>query len=122
MAGMTEEQARHFAEVWMSAWNSHDLDAILNHYAPDVEFVSPFVQKLFGDSSGTVRGRERLKGYFRNGLQAYPLLRFELRRVLIGVGSITLYYLSVNGLLAAETMVFDRAGLVREVRVHYCKA
>jgi hypothetical protein len=27
----------------------------------------------------------------------------------------------VNGLLAAETMQFDEAGLVCEVRAHYCK-
>jgi hypothetical protein len=35
------------------------------------------------------------------------------------VGSVTLLYLSVRELLAAETMVFDEAGRVRRVHCHY---
>ena len=39
---MTSElDAKRFAREWIEAWNSHDLDAILSHYATDVVLTSP---------------------------------------------------------------------------------
>jgi ketosteroid isomerase-like protein len=38
---MTAEFAAQFAEEWIAAWNSHDLDRILSHYADDFEMASP---------------------------------------------------------------------------------
>ena len=118
---MNEQQAIGLAQSWITAWNRHDLDAIVQHYAPDVKFASPFVQALAGETSGTIYGREALKAYFQNGLQAYPHLRFELIRILLGIDSMLLYYRSVNGLLAAEMMTIDDDGLIDSVRVHYVK-
>ena len=118
---MNEQQATALAQAWIDAWNRHDLDAILGHYAPDVEFTSPFVSALSGNTSGTIRGRESLTGYFRKGLHAYPDLRFELIRTLIGVDSLLLYYRSVKGLLAAEMMIVNGEGQIQAVRVHYVK-
>lgn len=110
---------RRLAERWLGAWNAHDLDAILSHYAEDVEFTSPFVVRLTADPSGTLRGKTALRDYFSRGLAAYPDLRFELIRVLTGVDSVTLYYRSVNGLYAAETMQVGGDGLVKRVWAHY---
>ncbi len=31
----------NFAQEWLNAWNSHDLEAIMAHYAEDVIFYSP---------------------------------------------------------------------------------
>ena len=118
---MNEQLARSLAEAWIGAWNGHDLDAILSHYAPDVQFTSPFVPALSGDSSGTLHGRERLTAYFRKGLQTYPDLHFDLLRILTGIDSLVLYYRSVNGLLAAEMMTLNAEGLIHTVRVHYAK-
>jgi len=33
---LTESQVRQFAGDWLRAWNSHDLDAIMSHYAPEI--------------------------------------------------------------------------------------
>ncbi len=118
---MNEQFARSLAEAWIGAWNRHDLEAILHHYAPDVEFTSPFVPALSGDPSGTLHGRERLTAYFRKGLQSYPDLHFDLLHVLTGINSLMLYYRSVNGLLAAEMMTVNRDELIQSVRVHYVK-
>lgn len=118
---MNEQRARSLAEAWITAWNRHDLDAILRHYASDVEFTSPFVTALSADASGTIRGRDALQAYFHKGLTAYPELQFDLIRVLHGVGSLVLYYRSVQGLLAAEMMTVNDEGLIQTVRVHYVK-
>ena len=85
---MNEQQATRLAQAWIDAWNRHDPDAILRHYAPDVEFTSPFVSALSGEASGTICGREALSAYFRKGLQAYPDLHFELIRTLIGADGV----------------------------------
>ena len=50
--------ARAFARDWVAAWNSHDLDRILSHYAEDVEFRSPFVVALTGVTVLTLLRRE----------------------------------------------------------------
>lgn len=114
-----EARAKELAQAWVGAWNARDLDAILSHYGEDVVFSSPFVVKLTGDPSGTLRGKAALRDYFSRGLAAYPDLHFELSQVLSGVDSVTLCYRSVNGLHAAETMQVGEDGLVRRVWAHY---
>lgn len=107
------------AREWIAAWNAHDLERVLAHYADDVEFSSPFIAKLIGRADGVVRGKPELRAYFARGLEAYPMLRFELVRVFGGVRSCVLEYRSVNGLRAAEVMEFDPAGKVVRVLAHY---
>ena len=109
-----------FAADWIAAWNRHDLDAILAHYADDVVFTSPFAVRLTGD--GTVRGKDALRAYFAAALTKFPDLHFRLRHALPGVNSLVLVYDSVEGLLAAEAFEFDASGKVCRVNCHYCPA
>ncbi len=113
---------REFAEQWLAAWNAHDLDGIVSHYAEDVEFCSPLVEKLLGEPAGVVRGKAALREYFARGLASYPDLHFELIAVLDGVTSTVIHYRSVRGLLAAEFCAFDSAGRVQRVHCHYAAA
>ncbi len=53
------------------------------------------------------------------GLEAYPDLKFELYQVLTGINSITLYYKTVNDMLAAEVMEIDSDGKIARVIAHY---
>lgn len=108
-----------FAKNWIEAWNSHQIEAILSHYAQDVEFTSPFVVRLLNEPSGTVHGLAALRSYFLKGLESYPDLRFELIEVLEGVNSLTLYYHSVKNLMAAEVMVLNEKGKISRVLAHY---
>jgi SnoaL-like domain len=108
------------AKEWLDAWNSHDLERILVHYAEDVELISPFVAKLTGGRDSVVRGSAALRNYFARGLQAFPTLRFEFIRLYPGVRSCVLEYRSVHGLRSAEVMEFDEQGKIRRVLAHYC--
>jgi hypothetical protein len=119
MSVLTPEGAAAFAEAWVRAWNAHDLDAILSHYTDDVEFESPFVARLLGEPSGIVRGKDALRDYFGRGLPAYPELHFTLLGVLVGVSSVTVYYRSIQDLLAAEVMWLAADGRVTRVAAHY---
>lgn len=116
---LTQGQADQFAREWLESWNSHDLDRIMGHYNEQIEFVSPFVVRLLNDRTGTVRGKEALSDYFSKGLAKYPDLTFHLHKVLPGVRSVTVYYESVNDLMAVETMEFDDGGFIARVLAHY---
>jgi ketosteroid isomerase-like protein len=116
---ISEEQAASFAEEWYAAWNAHDLDEILAHYAEDVEFTSPFVVALNNEPSGVLRGKEELRAYIARGLERFADLHFEPLDLLVGVDSVTLTYVSVESRIAAEVMTLDPQGLVVRVQAHY---
>ncbi len=116
---ITIAEAESFAQEWLEAWNSHDLEAILAHYAEDVELTSPFVVQVLGDPSGTIKGKEHLRMYISMGLSMFPDLHFHLIQVFTGVSSLVLHYRSVDDILAAETMVFNAQGRVTRVMAHY---
>jgi hypothetical protein len=111
--------ADEFARNWIKAWNSHQIDAILSHYAEDVEFTSPFVVRLLNQPDGILHGLADLRSYFLKGLEAYPDLHFELIEVLEGVNSVTLYYHSVKNLISAEVMVLNEKGKITKALAHY---
>jgi len=112
-------EARRFASDWIEAWNSHDLDAILSHYAADVVLTSPVAAKLLDDPSGTVEGSAALRAYFRRGLEAYADLHFELLDVMQGLTSVVLCYTNQKGTKTAEFMEFNKDGKVVRVVANY---
>ncbi len=113
------ECARRLAEDWIASWNSHDLERIVAHYDNDVIFSSPFIERLRAGADGSVRGRAALSAYFQAALSKFPDLHFNLRGVFSGTNALTLVYESVNGLLAAETMLLDDKFLVHRVWAQY---
>ncbi|MFQ5515185.1 MAG: nuclear transport factor 2 family protein [Myxococcota bacterium] len=113
------EQAERFAATWIESWSRHDIEGILAHYEEDVEWSSPFVVQVLGEPSGILRGKAAVCAYLEHGLSRYPELEFELYGVLCGVRSVTLYYRSVNNLLAAEVFELGPSGRVRRVLCHY---
>lgn len=118
----TAESAAVFAADWIQAWNARDLDLILSHYSWDIELVSPLVGRLLESKRDRVHGLAALRTYFATGLNAYPDLRFTLRRTYCGVQSLVLEYESVSNLLTAEVMEFNEVGLVCRVHAHYSPA
>ena len=116
---VTGEWARDFANEWVGAWNAHDLEAILGHYADGVVLNSPVAAKLLNDPSGNVRGKEGLRAYFSKGLEAFPNLKFELVDVMWGLNSVVLYYVNQRGTTTGEFMEIDADGKVVRVVANY---
>jgi hypothetical protein len=116
---MTETEAQTFAQEWIDAWNSHDLDRILSHYDPQVVLTSPVAARLLGDPAGKVAGIGALEAYFRKGLEVFPNLAFQLLGVLNGLSSVVLQYRNQNGKTCGEYMEFGPDGKVVRVVAHY---
>ena len=116
---MTEDEARSFAADWIEAWNSHDLDRIMTHYAEDLVLVSPIAAQLLNDPAGIVRGKDSLREYFQKGLQAFPQLRFDLIEVMRGLSSIVLYYKNQKGTKSGEFMELNPQRKITRVVANY---
>ncbi len=119
---ITEERAQQFAEEWIAAWNAHDLERVMSHYADDVEYFSMFLLRLTDSKTGRLDGKENVKAYLAKGLAAYPDLQFKLINVFVGVASVVLHYQSVNNLIAAEVFELNERGLAARVQCHYYQA
>lgn len=116
---ITADAARTFAQAWIEAWNRHDLEGILVHYADEVVIESPLVIQRLGRADGTLQGKEALRAYWLPSLTQDPPLVFELLDVLTGPESLTLYYRNRGRRVVAETFFLDAAGLVTRALVHW---
>jgi hypothetical protein len=116
---MTRETALAQAQDWIAAWNAHDLDAVMAHYADELEFVSPLVVDRLGHTDGTIRTKSELRAYFAGGLGPDSDLHFELRDVLTGVDSCTMIYTNHRGQTVAEVTFPNDKGLVRRAYIHH---
>jgi hypothetical protein len=106
--------AERFAAEWIDAWNAHDLDAILAHYADDIVFHSPRIALVMGEKIDRVSGKPALGRYWSKALASAEGLHFTFDRLYIGSDSLTIAYRNHRGQNAAETFVFGDAGLVKE--------
>ena len=117
---MTKEFATAFAEEWITAWNSHTLDTILTHYSDDFTIESPLALKRLPETKGTVIGKKNVRNYWAGGLENNPTLKFEILDILIGVNSLTIYYINTaTNRKAVEVMSFNSDMKVNKAIVNY---
>jgi ketosteroid isomerase-like protein len=115
---VNEAQAPEFARAWIDAWNAHDIDRVLSHYAEDFEMTSPFIAQMVGEKSCRLRGKPAVRAYWAKALQLIPDLRFALVEVLTGVDSLVIRYRGHRG-PAAEVFRFGPNGQVVAASAHY---
>ena len=120
-AMITEEKALQLAHDWISAWNAHDIDAIMEHYDENIVFKSPKIIQVTNDPTGTISNKPALKSYFERAFVRFPDLHFELYKTLVSIDSVVLYYKSVDNMVAAEFMELGANGKVARVCAHYAK-
>lgn len=105
-----------FAAEWIAAWNAHDLERIVAHYADDVVFLSPHALSRTG--SGRIEGISGLRDYWGPAIAAQPNLKFEFQSALVGHDSLTVLYRNHRGEQVAETFEFNPTGKV--IRSYAC--
>ena len=85
-----------FAQVWLAAWNAHDLDAVLALFHDDVVFTSPLAVKVAPATEGVLHGKVALRAYWSAALAHLPDLHFELTSLFAGVDSLLIGF-RMNG-------------------------
>ena len=101
-----------FAAEWEAAWNAHDLDAVMAHYADEVVFRSNKAVPLTG--AAEIGGKAALRAYWAEALRRQPDLRFAVEEVYEGPDMLVIAYRNHRGVRAAETLRFGPGGLVVE--------
>lgn len=104
--------AQAFAQEWIAAWNAHDLERILSHYADDFEMTSPLIIERMHEPAGKLKGKAQVRPYWQQGLAAVPPLEFELLEVFAGVDSIVILYRSVHRRRVCEALFFNAQGQI----------
>ena len=115
---MNKDFANNFAHEWVKAWNSHDLDKIMNHYADDFEMSSPVIKKIMNEDTGILKGKNTIRVYWEKALKLNPEIHFELIKSYSGANSIVVHYKGHRG-LSAEIFFFNSEGKVKSAHAHY---
>jgi hypothetical protein len=109
---MTNAQAHAFAAQWIEKFNRLDLEAVLAHFAEDVEFTSPRAIAVVGKP--TLRSRKELADYWRKSVSSITSLHLTLDHVINDESArrvVIVYISEVNGkrIRAAEFFEFNHA-------------
>ena len=115
---LTYDWAKSQAQAWCDAWNRRDLDAVMPHYADDVQVCSPLVKKWYPDSDGWLRGAPALRAYFGIGM-TNAALQFTFDDVRIGHTAATVLYLRENGMRVSDTILFNPSGQIEQMIACY---
>lgn len=107
---MEKSKALTFADEWIAAWNAHDVERVLSHYADDATFLSPIAKQRTGN--GFVSGKEALRAYWAPALATLTDLHFDIVQVLVGYDSLTILYDSYGRGRVAETLELGPHGKV----------
>lgn len=103
-----------FAREWVAAWNAHDLERVLAHYAPNIVFRSPVAASISGE--GCLVGRDALRAYWTQALLRYPDLHFTLLGSFRGHHGFAIRYAGPSGREVVECFECNADGAV--VRSH----
>ncbi len=116
---ISQQFAESFAAEWVAAWNSRDIERIMQHYDDAVVFSSPFIIRAKINEVGTIQGKAALRSYFEHALNANPDIHFDLKHIMVGAKSINLIYIRKRVMLASEVMILNDSGKVIEGLSHY---
>ncbi len=108
-----------FAQIWINAWNSHDLEDILSHYSDDIEITTPMIAVATDSKESSLQGKEVVREYWKKALDKFPDLHFDLVHSTAGVDSIALFYKSIMDKHAVEVMFFNEEGKISRMYAHY---
>jgi len=104
---------------WIDAWNSHDLERILALYSDDSEMTSDKIPLLGLDPTGTLRGKDRLRVYWRKGLDLLPNLHFTLIDVYVSPDSLVVFYENERGAKICEYLRLNADSKIRQVSANH---
>jgi hypothetical protein len=114
-----KEKLKKAAQRWMNAWNDRNMEKVMAHYVDDAIFYSPTVVSRWNTPDGKLKGRAAIEKHFRKALEEVPDMHFEFHAILYGTEGVILVYKRETGALAADLVLFNNEGRVKEVRCYY---
>src|SRR5450755_680978 len=110
-------QLKEAAKGWIAAWNSGDFKSLLDHYSEDVVFYSSAATRRWNIEAGKLTGKKALENHFRKAFEEAPGMNLAFKYILIGTDGVLLVYQRETGRTAADFVLFNAEGKVKEIRV-----
>ena len=104
---------------WIDAWNRHDVEGILSHYADDVMFQAATVVRRWNKPDGILLGKAELRAHFARGLELDPDLNFQFEEIFHCPGGYAVLYRRNNGNRVIDVVELDESQLIRRARAFY---
>jgi ketosteroid isomerase-like protein len=115
----TDKELRSLVEDWIEAWNSKDLDRVMQHYASSVVFEANTVVRRWNRSDGILHGVDELREHFRMGLEIAPALHFELEEVFTAPSGYAALYRRDNGNRVLDVVELNESWKAAAVKAFY---
>jgi hypothetical protein len=111
------KQLLEHARGWLNAWNSRDIDRLMQHYHDDVVYYSPTVMKRWGDPEGRLVGKIALRNHFLKGFEDANHVKLELLGLLGGPDGVAMVYRKGPTGMGVNIVTIDSEGMVTKVQV-----
>lgn len=118
---MTTAEIKLLAKKWIDAWNTGDLQVVMEYYADDIELYSPFVVDRWKIEEGKIIGKQKVREHFAKTFEASPVRNLELLEVLFGIKSFIVVYKNKKEIVSADLIELDNNDKVKSVKVYYNK-
>jgi ketosteroid isomerase-like protein len=122
VTAVADDLVAYLGRHWEDGWNREDTDLIVEPFAEDIVFTSPFASRL-GDTA-EVRGLPAVRDYVAQSFErATKGIRYTLHESFAGTNGVVLVY-SVHrpgkpDQRGADVMRLDDDGKVVDWRCHY---
>ena len=104
---------------WLDAWNCHDIDRIMAHYAEEIEFTAQTVVARWGKADGKLVGKAELRKHFEKGLELAPKIHFEADQILWSPIGYAVLYRRENNNELLDAVELNAEGLAVKVTAYY---
>lgn len=78
---MKPEELNQIARQWFAAFNEHNLEKLLSLYDEQAEHFSPKLKVRHPETSGLIRGKAALRGWWKDAFDRLPTLQYEVLRL-----------------------------------------
>lgn len=78
---MTSQELVNIANSWFGAFNSKDIERLLDLYTDDAEHYSPKLKVREPETQGLIKGKTALRTWWRGAFDRLPTLRYEVIRL-----------------------------------------
>jgi ketosteroid isomerase-like protein len=106
---LTDRWGQEFAKDWLSAWNSRDVERILDCYSDEFVMMSPMVRQMTGSQKGVLMNKAELRALCTKIFSEIPELQYALVAVSVGLDKLTIHYTSSECDMVADVMNFNES-------------
>ena len=75
---MTAEHCKHIAQVWIDAFNTHDVEKLLYLYADNAVHFSPKLAERKPETNGLIKGKAALRAWWQDAFIRLPTLHYSV--------------------------------------------